>query len=269
MPVRRVLFFAVAVLGGVQSPICRATALPGADALIRAADVVVADPGSVGREPPMPVSDPRVRTLLAAASDKAVFGDAVLTREDASRLHDICSAPVKASMLYTLAGMSELKPLTTGDPVVLQRRAAEIMQRNWVAYQDVLLPLSSFGLRCMARSVRVLSDVVAVLPAGERTPVRTDGLRQFRRGGATAMIAAVQASVAQEFSRQNQRMALEAASASAVAIASAMSLKDRMQVSAAIASVIDKGRPEDRPLYETLRSAFADGQCTGLCAYAD
>lgn len=269
MPARQILFAVVTILAMGQPLTCAAARLPGADALIRAADAVVADPGSVGREPPIPLSDPRVQALLAAASDKAVFGDAVLTGEDASRLSGICAAPMKVSMSYTMAGLSELKPLVSGDPGVLQHRAAEIMQRNWVTYQDVLFPLSSFGIRCMARSVRVLSDVVVALPDNERTPVRMAGLRQFRQGGAMIMIAAVQASVTTEVSRVNRRMALEAASDGAAAIASVMTLQERARVGAVITSVFERAAVEDRPLYEKLQGTFADRQCAVLCAYTD
>lgn len=261
--------FACLVSFACATGLAQATDLPGVDAFIQAADVVSAAQGTPGVDPPLPESDPRVRKVLALATDQAVFGKARLGAEDIPKLLDVCSKAVKVSVAYSMAGLVSLKPLFAQGPAVYQPRYVELVTRNAQIYQNVIIPLTAFGAYCNGRSLPLLTDFTQHLPASERTPVRMDGMRQARKGAANMIVAAVVMTDDPSVSAANRRLMLVAAADNAAAIATFMTVASRAPVLEATRRALEHSALENRPLLDTIAKSFADTSCTGGCALGE
>src|SRR5690606_22186355 len=119
------------------------------------------------------ISDPRVQELLSTVDFDAVFGTVPLTVADAQQINDICGKSNRIQMTYGLANLASSMPANPNVAPTdkLQHRLIALWNRNVITYQDVVIPVQAFTMRCQARSIPLLADTFKALPPEQRTPV--------------------------------------------------------------------------------------------------
>lgn len=242
--------------------------LPGAVAFNRAADAVIAASGEPGKGTPLPISDPRVQTLLAVSDFDAVFGDAPLTVSDIPQISDICGKANRIQVTYGLANLASAMPSNPNNAPMkeLQRRLIALENHNTITYQDVTIPMRAFAMRCLAREMPLLAAFFKALPQEQRTPVRLGGLAQMRLGIAQELIGAIVITEEHdELSPKNRHIALAAAAAAAPNLTAALQMPERSRIVAFATSAKATAATDDQAALEAIIKAVADEHCEGLC----
>lgn len=243
-----------------------ATELPGSAAFVEAADAVIAAQGKVGLTPPPPVTDARVQTLLArTANIDAIFGNVQLSPEDIKQVMGLCEKTTQAFTAYALADIGSVRPANGEGPGAVQSRALELANRNAVTYQDAIVPMIAFTIRCSTRMLPLMTEFMMKLPAGERTPVRMAGLREMRTSFAGMLTGAIGTASQTGISVQNRHLAVSVVAEVAVTVAAALSVADRKAIQQTAIHVRAQAATADQSSLDAIARAFADERCEGLC----
>ncbi len=220
-------------------------------------------------------SDPAVRSLLAILSDEERrFGTSEFPADLVSM--DICSAANKTSMQYMMFGLeAEFRArgfdLKNAPPsqAALNEALLRVMARNVETYQEEMLPVSFFGVHCMAGTLPALESFVAALPPEQVTPVRLDGLRKLRTGVAGIIVGTFQmlrgtGGGIHDSLIERARVDLPT---DLVVLARVLTPTERRSTLAQVGASGEGGDPKLQEVLDVVRRALADPACDGLCKY--
>lgn len=220
-------------------------------------------------------SDPVARSLLAVLSDEdRKFGTPEF-QADVSTM-DICSAANKTAVQYMMFGLeAEFRArgvdLKNAPPsqAVLRDILLRLMARNVETYQEEMLPVSFFGVHCMAKTLPAVEAFVIALPPEQMTPVRLDGLRQLRTGVAGIIVGTVQMSLEtgggiHDSLIQKVRADLPT---DLVVLAHVLTPAERQSTLTQVRTLGGRSDSKLQDVFEIVRQALSDPACEGLCKY--
>ncbi|WP_143738099.1 hypothetical protein [Erythrobacter donghaensis] len=131
-----------------------------------------------------------------AAIEQALdaFGTPAFPLDGFATFESVCEPLNRLSVRHVLDGASALRrpadaaPPSAAEIQTFTAQLQTLQLQNAARYQDAVTVLSAGGLRCMVKHFPTLSAFLAGLPEAERTPIRIDGARKMRQGGAQTLI---------------------------------------------------------------------------------
>ncbi|UPG96189.1 hypothetical protein [Luteibacter aegosomatissinici] len=237
--------------------------LPGADEYLRLADVVIAAQKEAGAA--LPESDARVQALVAAASDRKVFGRSSIAEsrsmsgEDVIRVSDIMirTGEVLHAYLKTDTATSPPKDLLAGAVV------------NARKYEGVVGPLFAFSLSTTGRAIAGFTTLLGKVPADQRA-AKMPAVREIRRGsvillsdvfGMTWPVEGAEADAREDI--------LHAAADVAPVVAGALTLAERKDIWRRAFRAHVLAAPGDQATFQKIERAFMSADCVDLCAFGE
>jgi hypothetical protein len=236
---------------------------------MQAADAVFDADRLPGITPPPLVMDTRVQTLLSrAANIDAIFGDVTLTPADIEPVMTLCGKTDRVTVIYVMADVGLLKPPAGPGQDASRSRLIELQKsRNYVTYQDVIVPMLAFNVRCTARVLPLVTEAMTKLPAGQRTPDRMSELRRMRAGVSSTMRGAIIATGETDMSAGNRHLLVGAAADTVATFVALMPVADRKAIEQAAIHAKVMAATADQTSLDIIARAFADERCEGLCAF--
>ncbi|MET0934408.1 MAG: hypothetical protein ABWX83_00360 [Luteibacter sp.] len=235
--------------------------LPGSTVFIGRADAVIAAQRERGEL--LPVSDPRVRALVATANEKTVFGGAAASAQDFAEVNDVLQRTVTIVGAYAMAGTD------ARDPGAAKPGQAESILQNMRKYDDVMSPMLAFAFTCSGH----FASTLAAMAPGAQGPDRARmmaAIQQYRQSAShmfTGLLMMMPRDTQQSAAHHIQLVtaAGDAAPAVAESLTPAMrrDLYFKAVRAAAFADAAEAGA------FEKMKQAFAGTACVGLCAYGE
>lgn len=252
-----------AMVATLAGPALAQTAAPQAfDAAVRALNQRI---DRLPPKTPLPrTSDPEVARLIAVTSDSdARFGTAEFPVRALDTFVPVCAASSGLMTRYLLVGVT---PEEAKAPASRAFTAKVIA--NTRAYQNEIMPLLRFGIRCNALHIPALEQFTARLTVAELTQTRRDGLAQMRQGISQILQGAVETLGQPGIRPENSTALLRQVVSDAPVLARVLTLPQRADLAARVAVFTKASPPSIRSDLDRLRAALADQRCEGLCAIA-
>jgi hypothetical protein len=233
-------------------------------------DALKAEANAKGEMPR--ISDPRTAEVLAVLADtNDTYGTPAFPAGREILDKDICSIPNKAAVGYSLLGLDAMMKDKTidpnGDKKVVAQQILELQVKNYVAYQDEILPLVGFGRHCMAGVLPILTSFVGNLPAAQMTEIRRDGLRKMRLG-IKGMIVGSIVGLGDTGIRDGLRVAaFNGLKRDLPQLVPALSIEDRAEVNQTIKSLAPKVPTKQQEDIAAMLEVLDTKTCVGLCTY--
>jgi hypothetical protein len=218
------------------------------------------------------ISDPRTAKVLAILADTTdTYGTPAFPAGPDILDKDICSIPNKAGVGYSLFGLDALMKNKTidpnGDKNVVAKQILELQAKNYVAYQDEVLPLVGFARHCMAGVLPTLTTFIGGLPAAQMTEIRRDGLRKMRLG-IKGMIAGSIAGLGDAGIRDALRVAaFDGLKRDLPQMVAALSLEDRAEVMKTIKALTPQVPAKQQGDIAAMLQVLDTKACEVLCTY--
>jgi hypothetical protein len=251
-------------------PVRAETAIERYLAASKTFDALKAEANAKGEMPR--ISDPRTAEVLAVLADAAgLYGTPAFPAGPEILDKDICSIANKAGVGYSLFGLDALLKNKTidlnSDQKVFAQQIWELQAKNFVAYQDEVLPLVGFGRHCMAGVLPTLTSFVGSLPAAQMTEIRRDGLRKMRLG-IKGMIVGSIAGLGDTGTRDLLRIAaFNGLKRDLPQMVPALSIEDRAEVMKTIKALAPKVPIKQKDDIVAMLEVLDTKTCEGLCTY--
>ena len=210
--------------------------------------------------------DPKVAPIIATLSDHHRFLESQqYEMKDLGTLMEICSGATQAMMSYALFDPGS-QIGADKDSAKAAAHLAQLMDRNFITYQDELFQLYPFVVRCSARQIPLLTRFAQSLKPEEFTDVRRAGLEQARKGMQQTLTGMLMELGNPKIRLDNKRAALQALTETAEAFASVLKADARAQIQSVAKSAAVSAPAELRAGIEKMAKAMGGTECTGLCA---
>jgi len=251
------------------SAVHAATPLKGVPAFNQTADALLAVIDPHYRGTPPPPNDPRVRAFLAKTHDKAILGDGDLSDADGTELSALCQKASDIQTGYVNATVGLLDGSNGSQTAAREthRRLVDLLNHNAMVYQDVIVPLTIFDLRCAARLLAASNDEAALdrLPAEEKTPDAMISLTETRRAFQVLAVSAIGMLGQKGVSLENRESALAAVAETSASFAPTLTLPERKAVVVAATTARTSATTAQVAKLDQVIATFSDTRCRGLC----
>ncbi len=233
-------------------------------------DALKAEANAKGEMPR--ISDPRTAEVLAVLADATdAYGTPAFPAGREIIEQDICAIANKASVGYSLFGLDALvkgKMIDpNGDKQIVAQQISELQVKNYVTFQDEVLPLLGFGRHCMAGVLPTLTTFVGNLPVEQMTEIRRQGLQQMRFG-IKGMITGSIAGLGDIGIRDTLRVAaFNGLKRDLPRLVPALSIEDRSEVIKTIKALAPKVPAMHQKDVAAMLDALDSKTCEGLCTY--
>jgi hypothetical protein len=228
-------------------------------------EALFAQAATDGRPPRL--ADPHVANLIGVLSDsKRYLDDTTYEVKDIALLGEVCGKSNAAVMSYAL--FDHAKAIDrSAEATVKTQQVFQLMERNFLRFQDELVHLQPFLVRCLGKSVPLLDDFIATLPPAELTEVRRSGVRGTRQGAFNAFYGFLQAVNHPALKASYKDAMLSAMADTAAQYASILQPAMRRQVADIAASMRTAVDGRLRGHIEQILRAMKDTRCEGLCRF--
>lgn len=211
------------------------------------------------------LEDEQVAELIAVLSDSSRFiANATYRTENLGDLMAMCDKANRLVMAYVLFDLKTHVDRKAA-PTQIARQVNLLMARNTVAFQNELALLQPFSLRCLARTIPLLTDFVAALPPGEFTPTRRAGLQQARNGILETYYGLLYTANAPQLDDSYRTRIFEVLAETAAPYASTLPPRTRQGIVAQAQAVQQDVPAKLQPHLSTIIDAMSQPECTGLC----
>lgn len=220
--------------------------------------------GSARREMPT-LADPKVAYLLSVVTDYDRFvGTPSYEAKDLETLMEVCNKANRLSVAYVLAGAKEALSGQSN-----QKTIAESLRllgaKNAVTYQNELASLQPFLVRCMARTIPLLTAFARSLKAEELTEVRLEGLQRLKAGIFGIYYGVLLSSNCKELREANRLTLLSALAETAEQYSSAIHPTARRQLVVLATQAKEAATDGIRSQIDKLVEAMNSETCEGIC----
>jgi hypothetical protein len=254
---------------GVFAAMAFASPPPGAagfDEAARQYDRLAVKAYAAGQMPRL--ADPLAGPVLRRLSDgKAVLGSGTYGPADLGPLTAICGKVNEVTVKYTMHGIEELKPLAGGDRARLAEAVRQLETKNAREYEDEIVPLLAFSLRCMDKELPALTAFTASLKPDELTAVRIAGIEQFRSGAISLVVGAVQMLIDPDIGTEHKALMAESLADAADNLLSALTIVQRQSLADMARSSKDAVDAEYRAPLGKFIAGGDNRACNVICSH--
>lgn len=203
--------------------------------------------------------------LVAVLSDEKRFLKA--ERYSVSELNglvDLCGVSNRAAMsLVFFALKKHIDP--KADPQKIAIQLAALVQKNSESFSRHLSYLQPVSIRCVAKVVPPMTELVSSLTPAQFSDVRRAGLQQFRTGVAQLFVGTIQ-SLGNASNDEAYRLTLaQTLAESAPTLISALPVAVRLQIRSIVSQAGESSLPRFAEYLQTVYKALDDRRCNELC----
>lgn len=207
-------------------------------------------------------TDGQVAALIAILSDRGNrFGTAAFPVQGVASYQRVCSVPVVLTQQYARFGLDR-RLAANADPARRDAIVAQVASANTRAYQNQVLPLLGFAIRCNALHVPALEQVMTQpgLP-----PARRQALGGVRAALAQQIATGLTTLAQPGIQPQHRAALLGRIAANAPALVRTMTLAQRDALGVRVARYLAASPPALRSDFARLQGALGDRTCVALC----
>ncbi|QDH35929.1 hypothetical protein [Porphyrobacter sp. YT40] len=231
--------------------------------------------GPVESGPEIATTDAAANAADLAAIEQALdlFGEGDFPLNGFATFESVCEPLNRLSVRHVLDGAAALRrpadaaPPTPAEMQTFTAQLQTLQLQNAARYQDAMTVLTGGGLRCMVKHFPTLSAFLAGLPEAERTPIRIDGARKMRQGGAQTLIGFAMALRDPSTTPENRARLAAYLAEVADPLAAALTPELRTYVTASIDQLPATQDPEALATTALIKTAMATDTCESLCRY--
>jgi len=240
---------------------CVLAATPsGAGVFISHADVVIAAQRAAGA--PLPVSDPRVQSLIASASAPAIFdGVAIPSNEESDVIGKVCGRNGDVLGAYLLDGTG-----VSNDAGVKPEHEARILA-NSRKYEAAVSPMLALSFACGGYIARTMASILPTTLPTDRVQVSLS-ISHFQQAVIRMYVRLLTMKPEDlQQSEAHRDQVVAAAGDAAPVVAVGLTVAQRKDLYERVVRTSALAPHSQSASFEKMKHAFAKTACTGLCAY--
>lgn len=152
------------------------------------------------------------------------------------------------------------------DPLKVAALTRQLMNENFVQYQDENAMLQPFMIRCQAKLIPLMAEFSSGLEPEEFTDVRKQGLEQARNGMWQIYASVVLAAANPDIHIENRAALLQALADTADTYAAAQRPQQRFEIRMLAKNALEHAPKSLHDNISRIIDAMSLQDCSGLCA---